>query len=130
MGLSIVSIANMCRRYARKVHNFHILLPWLHRDFTVVIFPEGTRGQPEQRQPLKNGISRILQARPEITITPVFMYGLGKSLPNGEALLVPFVCEVNVGEALSWAGDRARLMSLLETAFVHLKDEIEPSEWL
>ncbi|MCC6598532.1 MAG: 1-acyl-sn-glycerol-3-phosphate acyltransferase [Alphaproteobacteria bacterium] len=102
----------------------------LEDGYTVVIFPEGSRGEPEKRQPLKYGITKILEAKPEITITPVFMHGLGKALPRGEGLFVPFICEINVGEELSWAGERSQLISSLEAVFDALEQEMEPKEWL
>jgi 1-acyl-sn-glycerol-3-phosphate acyltransferase len=102
----------------------------LEEGYTVVIFPEGSRGEPEKRQSLKYGITKVLEAKPDIKITPVFMHGLGKSLPRGEGLLVPFVCEINIGEALSWTGDRTQLITSLENTFDALEQEIEPKEWL
>ncbi len=102
----------------------------LEQGYTVVIFPEGTRGDPEKRQPLKYGIAKLLETKQEIEITPIFMFGLGKSLPRGEALLVPFVCEINIGEPLKWQGERKKLIADLEDSFEHLEQEMEPKEWL
>ncbi|PCI55525.1 MAG: 1-acyl-sn-glycerol-3-phosphate acyltransferase [Alphaproteobacteria bacterium] len=102
----------------------------LDKGYTVVIFPEGSRGEPEKRQRLKYGITKVLEAKPEIKITPVFMHGLGKSLPRGEGLFVPFICEINIGEDLSWTGDRSQLISSLEATFNALEQEMEPKEWL
>ena len=102
----------------------------LEDGYTVVIFPEGSRGDPEKRQALKYGITKILEAKPKLKITPVFMHGLGKSLPRGEGLFVPFVCEINVGTDLSWQGERTQLIESLEEKFDTLEKEMEPKEWL
>ena len=101
----------------------------LSENYTVIIFPEGSRGEAEKRQKFKYGIAKILEQMPNVTITPVFMHGLGKSLPRGEAVLVPFVCDVNIGEDISWCNDRQQLMGELETMFDRLEAEIAPKEW-
>ncbi len=101
----------------------------LDQDCTVIIFPEGSRGDPEQQSPLKYGITKVLEAKPDIQITPVYMYGLGKALPRGEALLVPFVCEINIGEPVNWEGDRTKLIETLQNTFDALKSEMEVKPW-
>ena len=97
--------------------------------YTVVIFPEGTRGDPEKRQPLKYGTAKLVEIRPGLTVTPVFMYGLGKALPRGESLLVPFMCDINVGERLAWNGGKAEFITALERTFDALAQEIAPKPW-
>lgn len=101
----------------------------LDQDYTVIIFPEGSRGDPEQQAPLKYGITKVLEAKPDIQITPVYMYGLGKALPRGEGLLVPFVCEINIGEPVNWEGDRTKLIKTLQNIFDILKSEMEVKPW-
>ena len=101
----------------------------LEEGYTVIIFPEGSRGDPEQQAPLKYGVTKVLEAHPDVQITPVYMHGLGKALPRGEALLVPFVCEINIGEPISWHGDRAKLIESLGASFAHLKNEMDVKPW-
>ncbi len=101
----------------------------LEEGYDVIIFPEGSRGDPEVRKPLKFGVAKILEDQPDIQITPIFTYGLGKSLPRGECLLVPFVCEVNIGEPIIWGGDRKNLIYRLDQSFESLAFEMEPKAW-
>lgn len=102
----------------------------LEHNYTIILFPEGSRGDPEKRQPFKYGIAKLLELNPALTITPVYMHGLGKSLPRGEGMLVPFVCEINIGEPINWGGDKSSLIETLEHSFTDLETEIAPKEWL
>ncbi len=76
----------------------------------LILFPEGTRGEPESMGKLKNGIGHILNQRPEVPVIPVWFYGLGKSLPKGEIILVPFFIDAFIGEPIFWSGNRKTLM--------------------
>lgn len=83
----------------------------------LIIFPEGSRGDPEKVSKIRKGIFYLLKDRPDTPITPVVMHGLGRALPKGEALLVPFNCDVMVGEALPHADTAAQLVKSLSEAF-------------
>ncbi len=66
----------------------------------LILFPEGSRGDPEKLSKIKKGLFYLIKDRTDTQITPVAMYGLGRALPRGEALFVPFVCDVIIGEVL------------------------------
>ena len=53
----------------------------------IILFPEGTRGEPEKLTRFKGGIASLVHLRPEIPVYPVYLHGLGKALPRGEMLL-------------------------------------------
>ena len=89
----------------------------------LIVFPEGSRGEPEQMQSFKGGIARLAESNPTVPVIPVFLHGLGKALPKGEALLVPFFCDVFVGAPLSWTGDRRIYMRQLDERMKQLANE-------
>ena len=62
----------------------------LDKNHIVILFPEGSHGEPEKVARLKSGIYYLLKERPDVPVYPVFMHGLGKSLPKGERTFVPF----------------------------------------
>ncbi len=66
----------------------------------LIIFPEGSRGSPEHRGKIKKGLFHIVNERTDTSVVPVMMQGLGRSLPRGEALLVPFNCDVIIGKPM------------------------------
>lgn len=95
----------------------------------LLLYPEGSRGEPEHQQAFKKGIARIVERNPEVPVTPVFLHGLGKALPKGEAVLVPFFCDVFVGEPLRWTGDRRSFMDALNARMDELAGEGNFPSW-
>ncbi len=95
----------------------------------LIIFPEGSRGEPEQLQSFKGGIARLAASNPTVPVIPVFLHGLGKALPKGEALLVPFFCDIFIGEPLEWNGDRRSYMRMLDERMKQLADEGNFPSW-
>jgi 1-acyl-sn-glycerol-3-phosphate acyltransferase len=101
----------------------------LRRGEILIVFPEGTRGEPEQMAQIKSGVTRLLERVPDTALVPVFTHGLGKTLPRGAWLPVPFTCDVFVGAPIRWPGDRLSAMSALKTAFSDLRAEGQFPEW-
>ena len=101
----------------------------LARGDILILFPEGSRGDPEHMEHFKTGIAHLAKRRPEAAIVPIFLHGLGKALPRGTFLLVPFFCDVFVGEAMGWNGDRASFMAELERRELELAAEGQFPAW-
>lgn len=91
---------------------------------SLILFPEGSRGEPEKMQELKKGIGILLQKHPEIPFIPVYMNGMGKVLPKGERLLVPFDAYVVFGEpTYRKSDDIEEIVNEVETQILNLKKQ-------
>lgn len=95
----------------------------LAREEILILFPEGTRGEPEQMSQFKKGVAHLARKHPQTPVVPVYLNGLGKALPKGEALFVPFFCDVYIGEALYGQENLNDFMHSLETRFDALVQE-------
>ena len=87
------------RDHFDRTHN--PLLPMaqaLDRGNSLILFPEGTRGNGEALQPFKCGIHHLAQARPEVELVPVRIDNLYRVLPKGATIPAPMRCSVTFGE--------------------------------
>ncbi len=101
----------------------------LNRGDILILFPEGSRGEPERLARFKSGIAYIAQRYPDVPIIPVFLHGFGKALPKGEAILVPFFCDVMVGERMQRREDTDAFMKALEDRMRDLAAEGDFPPW-
>lgn len=88
----------------------------------LILFPEGSRGQPEQMSELKKGVFHLLNSRPQTPLTPIMLHGLGRALPKGEALLVPFNCDVIIGEPLEISNNPDEFVTKIGETFSDLSE--------
>jgi 1-acyl-sn-glycerol-3-phosphate acyltransferase len=130
-ALNVVGIVplNRERRDARE----DLLAPVaaaLDRGDILIFFPEGSRGEPERLAEFKTGLARIAERRPDVPVMPVFTHGLGKALPKGAWVIVPFFVDIFVGEPLRFEGDRAAYMQSYGEAMSTLAQEEKHGDWL
>lgn len=67
---------------------------------SLIIFPEGTRGDGVEMAPFKSGLYHLCRLRPDVELVPVFLENLHRILPKGEALPVPFIGSVTFGRPI------------------------------
>jgi 1-acyl-sn-glycerol-3-phosphate acyltransferase len=101
----------------------------LDRGDILILFPEGSRGEPERLSEFKRGVAHLVRSRPTTPVYPLFMYGLGKALPKDAVLLVPFNCDIVVGDKIAWSGDMNSFMTALQTQMAELASQIHMAPW-
>ncbi len=101
----------------------------LERGEILIFFPEGSRGEPEKLGEFRGGIAKIAARYPNVPVVPVFMRGLGKALPRGEGLLVPFMLDIFVGPALSGRDYPDDFLDALRSRIQALAEENPGPEW-
>jgi 1-acyl-sn-glycerol-3-phosphate acyltransferase len=65
---------------------------------SLVIFPEGTRGEPGVIEAFKPGVGEIARNFPQIPIYPCFIAGIERVWPRGATVPLPFNVEILVGD--------------------------------
>ncbi len=89
----------------------------------VIIFPEGTRGEPGKFSEIKSGIWHLSQQCPEVPIIPVYMHGLDRSMGKGQRIPVPFFIDIFIDEPLFYDADKVAFKQSLFTRFVTLQQQ-------
>lgn len=72
----------------------------LQDGYSIIIFPEGTRGEPGIVKRFKTGAARVAMDFPEIPVYPVVLSGTEKSLPRKSTLPVPFNLSIRIHDPL------------------------------
>jgi hypothetical protein len=62
-------------------------------------------------------------------VVPIFLHGLGKTLPRGAWIPVPFFVDVVVGEPLFGIDDHRAFTAELADRIRRLDDEVHQPEW-
>ena len=101
----------------------------LARREILVVFPEGTRGEPEEMAQFKSGVARLAEFQPDAPVIPVYIQGAGRSLPREAKVLVPFNTTAVVGDPLVWTGSHHGFMEELRTRIEALRSEAPPMRW-
>ena len=65
---------------------------------SVILYPEGTRGDPGKMESFKRGIGVLATDFPDLPVYPVFIKGVEKALARNEYLVVPFEIALTVAD--------------------------------
>ena len=100
-----------------------MMLEILDRGHSLILFPEGSRGEPEVMQEFKWGIGLLLEVRPEIPFIPIHLKGLGKVLPKGDPVPVPHLSTISCGKPnYANSKDPAQIVAQVHDCIISLKN--------
>lgn len=92
----------------------------------LVLFPEGTRGEPEQLSEIKSGLWYLARRFPEVPVIPVYLHGLGRAMARGKCLPLPLFVDVWVDRPLPWQDDKAAYKQAVRERFGQLQQRLAP----
>jgi len=76
------------------------LMEALRHGDSLVIFPEGTRGNKADPASFKAGLYHLAEAFPEVQLIPAWIDNVQRVMPKGEVVPVPILCSVTFGAPL------------------------------
>ncbi|MCU1256433.1 MAG: Acyltransferase [Candidatus Angelobacter sp.] len=95
-------------RAAAARNTMEQLLQALEEGNSLIVFPEGTRGDGLEVGPFKSGIYHVWARRPDVQFVPVYLSNLNRILPKGEFLPVPVISRVVFGPGLKLEKDETK----------------------
>src|SRR5207237_3013733 len=75
---------------------------------SLIIFPEGTRGNAEEPQPFKTGLYNLALQFPNVVLVPAWIDNIQRVMPKGEVVPVPILCSVTFGAPIRLEPDEDR----------------------
>ncbi len=84
------------------------LIEALDEGDSLILFPEGTRGDGSAIGELRSGLYHVARERPEVALVPVYLENLSRILPKGEFLPVPLIGSATFGAPIRLEPDETR----------------------
>jgi len=76
--------------------------------FSIIVFPEGTRGSGDEILPFKSGMYHLCRLRPDVVPLPVYLDNFNRVLPKGEIVPVPMLSRAVFGAPVSSAAGETK----------------------
>ncbi|MEX6315967.1 lysophospholipid acyltransferase family protein [Providencia manganoxydans] len=94
----------------------------LAKSESLILFPEGTRGDGEELSSFKSGIYHLSKKYPNVEVVPVYLENLNRVLPKGSKLVVPIICSAVVGQPLAPLAEEESKAEFLQRAKLALEE--------
>jgi len=99
------------------------LMEALRHGDSLVIFPEGTRGNKGDPAAFKAGLYHLAEAFPDVQLIPAWIDNVQRVMPKGEVVPVPILCSVTFGAPLTLqpAEDKRAFLDRARQAVIALR---------
>ena len=99
------------------------LIQALAQGDSIILFPEGTRGNADEPQAFKAGLYNLARQFPNVVLVPAWINNVQRLMPKGEVVPVPILCSVTFGApvALQPDEDRGGFLTRARQAVVDLR---------
>ncbi|MDP2820082.1 MAG: lysophospholipid acyltransferase family protein [Polaromonas sp.] len=100
------------------------LIDALESGDSIILFPEGTRGNQEEPQAFKSGLYNLAQKFPQVVLVPAWINNVQRVMPKGEVVPVPILCSVTFGAplVLEPGEERGSFLTRARQAVIALRD--------
>lgn len=100
------------------------LISALESGDSIILFPEGTRGNQEEPQAFKSGLYNLATRFPQVVLVPAWINNVQRVMPKGEVVPVPILCSVTFGApiTLGEGEDRSSFLVRARQAVIALRD--------
>lgn len=100
------------------------LIEALSNGDSIIIFPEGTRGNAEEPQPFKAGLYNLALKFPHVVLVPAWINNVQRVMPKGEVVPVPILCSVTFGAPMrvEEGEERRAFLERARTNVIALRD--------
>jgi 1-acyl-sn-glycerol-3-phosphate acyltransferase len=95
------------------------LIEALSKGDSIIIFPEGTRGNAEEPQAFKAGLYNLAEQFPHVVLVPAWINNIQRVMPKGEVVPVPLLCSVTFGAPMQLLPGEER-----KTFLTRARDEV------
>ena len=103
-----VLIARDNTSVAAREQQIKTILESMGERWSLIVFPEGTRGAGPEIAPFKSGLYHLSVGKPALELVPVYLDNVYRILPKGELLPVPMACCVTFGPPLALRADEPK----------------------
>lgn len=115
------------RKVTRENNPLVAMIESLSAGKSLILFPEGTRGDGEAIGEFQAGLYHIAKKLPATPFVPVLLQNMNRILPKGEIIALPLIGSVHFGAPLQLAEEEAKqdFLTRMKGALAELQEPHE-----